>query len=331
MVVIGASAGGVRALLHLLPGLSADFPAPVLVVLHIGAHRSHLAELLDTRGPNRAVVAQNGVVPEPGTIYIAPPDTHLLLENGALRLFRGPKEHHARPAINPLFRSAALELGPRVIGVVLTGMLDDGAAGLHAIKTCGGTTVVQDPADAAEPSMPNSALAATTPDHVLKLDAMANLLNNLVKSVDGADVPAPSWLQVEHAVSLGEGMHALATIGSPSGFTCPDCGGSLFELQDGQPVRFLCHTGHAFGLLSLIAAQSMVTDVALWAALRVVQEKEAILRRLAEVRELDAPGVQQSALVEADSLAAFARQLRKVVISVPPEDGLQALDEATEE
>lgn len=328
MVVIGASAGGVQALLRLLPRLSENFSAAVLIVLHIGAHRSHLAELIDARGPNRAVVAQAGVRPVPGMIYVAPPDTHLLLEDGELKLFRGPKEHHARPAINPLFRSAALELGPRLIGVILTGMLDDGAAGLRAIKACGGTTVVQDPADAAEPDMPRSALAATPPDHVVRLDDMADLLNHLVTTGNtNATTQPPSWLQVEHAVSLGEGMGALATIGAPSGFTCPDCGGSLFELNDGQPVRFLCHTGHAFSLLSLASAQSLVTDVALWAALRVIQEKEAILRRLAEVESPAASSVAMSAVTEADALAAFAAQLRRIVVAVPPADSPEALEE----
>lgn len=305
-------------MLRLLPGLSKDFPAPVLIVLHIGAHRSHLSELINAKGPNRAVVAQTDLVPEAGTIYIAPSDQHLLLEGGVLRLFHGPKEHHSRPAINPLFRSAALDVGNRAIGVILTGMLDDGAAGLRAIKVCGGTTVVQDPDDAAEPSMPRSALAVTAVDHVLRLDAMADLLNNLVNTKNGQPVAAPSWLRAEHAISLGgEGMHALATIGHPSGYTCPDCGGALFELREGQPVRFLCHTGHAFSLLSLAAAHAPITDVALWAALRVVQEKEAILRRLAQVRIDNGTGGHEATLAEADSLASFAQHLRTVVLAAP--------------
>lgn len=328
VIVIGASAGGVRALLQLLPRLTPNIPAAILIVLHIGAHRSHLAELITAKGPNRAVFAQSGQALEAGTIYIAPPDQHLLLESGGLRLFRGPKEHHARPAINPLFRSAALELGVRAVGVILTGMLDDGAAGLHAIKACGGTTIVQDPDEATEPSMPLNALAVTPADYIVRLDDMADLLNNLAISKSSEPTDAPHWLRAEHAISLGsEGMQALAKIGHPSGYTCPDCGGALFELRDGKPVRFLCHTGHAFSLLSLASAQALVTDEALWAALRVVQEKEAILRHLADAssaRTVD----QQAALEEADSLAVFADHLRAVILNAPSADLAEELDKA---
>lgn len=327
LIVIGASAGGVQALLRLLPNLADEFPAPVLIVLHIGAHRSHLAELINARGPNRAVVAEAGVSPQAGTIYVAPSDQHLLIQDGVLRLYRGPKEHHARPAINPLFRSAALEFGARVVGVILTGMLDDGASGLYAIKACGGTTVVQDPDEAAEPSMPRSALAMTHADYVERLDAMADILNRLAKAGNAQQetVPAPDWLRMEHAISLGmERLEALSTIGQPSGFTCPDCGGALFELTEGKPGRFLCHTGHTFGLLSLAAAQAQVSDVALWAAVRALQEKEAILRRVAELPVEGVPDVQDAVSAEADALASFVKQLKGMLVSAPPSEELQA-------
>ena len=156
VIVIGAPAGGVNAVLELAPALPRNFPAPILFVQHIGAHRSELWKLASARGPNTAVNASDGAVPRPGTIHIAPPDQHMLLDGPVIRLSRGPKEHHARPAIDPLFRSAALQYGPRAIGVILTGMLADGSAGLRAIKECGGTAVGQDPADAHAPSMPRS-------------------------------------------------------------------------------------------------------------------------------------------------------------------------------
>jgi two-component system chemotaxis response regulator CheB len=317
--VIGASAGGVEALLGLGPRLSTGFAAPILVVLHIGAHRSLLPDLLNKHGPNRAVFAQTGVEPRPGMIYVAPPDHHLLLEGGLLRLFRGPKENHARPAINPLFRSAALDSGPRVVGVLITGMLDDGTAGLRAIKACGGIAVVQDPHGACEPSMPRSALAAVAVDYVAKLDAMAGLLNSLASPVEPAvPVPAPEWLRTEHAISLGKkNMGDLATIGVPSPFTCPDCGGALFELHEG-PMRFLCHTGHAFSLRSLASTQEQVADEALWSGLRALQEKEFILRRLAEEQVKQAPDLADAARREAAKLAAFIEQMRGVVSSAPP-------------
>ncbi len=261
---------------RIAPGLSSELAAPVLIVLHIGAHPSQMPDLLNARGPNRAVFAQSAVAPVAGMIYVAPPDQHLLLQNGSLHVYRGPKEHHARPAVNPLFRSAALDGGPRVVGVILSGMLDDGAAGLSAIKCCGGTAVVQDPEDAAEPSMPLSALANVQADHVTRIDEMAALLNALAEPLESVDaVAAPQWLRTEHAISMGtSGMQELANIGFPSSFTCPDCGGALFEICEGRPLRFLCHTGHAFSLRSLVSTHGQVTDEALWSGLRALQEKQ---------------------------------------------------------
>ncbi|MEY4641653.1 MAG: hypothetical protein RLZZ227_1647 [Pseudomonadota bacterium] len=246
IIVIGASAGGVEALLRIVPALSKELPAPVLIVLHIGVHRSLLPKLLNAKGSNPAVFAKAGMVPRAGTINVAPPDLHLLLKDGKLQLYRGPKEHHTRPAIDPLFRSAALEYGPRAIGVVLTGMMEDGTGGLMAIKSCGGTAVVQDPDGAVEPEMPRSAIAHVAVDHVAPVEAVAALLNSLAQPLDALEpVQAPEWLRIEHAISLGRAyMHELATIAHPAALTCPDCGGALFEYNEQQPVRFICHTGH---------------------------------------------------------------------------------------
>lgn len=181
IIVMGASAGGVKAIFALAATLPRDFPAPILFVQHIGAHRSELSRLVSARGPNPAVTAADGDVPRPGTIYIAPPDQHMVLDGHVILLSRGPKENHARPAIDPLFRSAALSCGPRAIGVVLTGMLDDGSAGLRAIKDCGGTAVVQDPVDADVPDMPKNALACVEADHVVPLSALGPLLYELAR------------------------------------------------------------------------------------------------------------------------------------------------------
>lgn len=186
VVVIGASSGGIPALLEIVAALPQNFAAPVLVVQHIGANPSILPELMNTRGPNRAVHARDGDRPQPGTIHVAPPDHHMLLERDRIRLTRGAKENHARPAIDPLFRSAALHWGPRVIGVILSGQLDDGAAGLQAIKECGGRVLVQDPSTAVEPSMPRSALASVAVDDCLPSREIAPALVRMI-----ADAPPP--------------------------------------------------------------------------------------------------------------------------------------------
>jgi two-component system, chemotaxis family, protein-glutamate methylesterase/glutaminase len=319
IIVIGASAGGVQALLRMAARLSPDFPAPIVIVLHIGTHRSHLPELLTAKGPNPAVAARSGMIPRAGTIYVAPPDRHLLLEDGVFRLVRGPKEHHARPAIDPLFRSSAIDRGSRVVGVVLTGMLDDGAAGMRAIQACGGVAVVQDPDEAAEPSMPRSVLAGMSVDYVMRLDPMTDLLNELGKPLEQAPAATvPEWLRIEHAISLGKAsLEDLDRIGFPSHFTCPDCGGTLFELKERSPLRFLCHTGHAFSLRSLATAQEQVADEALWTGLRALQEKQAILSRLATLQAADAPGSDEATLQEANAVAEFTSRMRALVSRAP--------------
>lgn len=329
IIAIGASAGGFSVLRQIARGIAEFFPAPIVIVLHIGAHRSHLPALLNNVGPNRATFAETGMVPEAGRIYVAPSDQHLLIEQGVFRLFRGAKEHHTRPAIDPLFRSLALELGPRVVGVILSGMLDDGAAGLYAIKACGGIAVVQDPECAAEPSMPRSAMAAVPIDHVRGVDQMAELLTSLARPLDEVALgSAPEWLQVEHAVSVGRGgVNDLTRIGLPSSLTCPDCGGALFELKQGQPLRFLCHTGHAFSLRSLAHAHGQMADDLLYSGLRAVQEKEAILRRLAEEQTRNLPGSESATLDEAARLAVFAQKMKEIISTAPSSLGFAEVGE----
>ncbi|SFM20641.1 chemotaxis protein CheB [Variovorax sp. OV329] len=285
VVVIGASSGGIPALLELASALPRDFAAPVLVVQHIGANRSILPELLSKHGPNRAVHASDGDRLQRGTIFIAPPDHHMLLEGDRITLNLGAKENHARPAIDPLFRSAALHWGRGVIGVILSGHLDDGAAGLQAIKSCGGRAIVQDPSSALEPSMPRSALASVAVDLCVPLPEIAPALVRMVAGAPSPEVGAPPDL-VLREVEINQGierMENLLRIGTPSGLTCPDCGGALFELEGARPVRFRCHTGHAFSVSSLEQAQDDNTDQALRSGVRALQEKEILLRRLAAV------------------------------------------------
>jgi len=285
VVVIGASAGGIPALLELAGALPPNFGAPVLVVQHIGANPSILPELMNNRGPNRAVHARDGDVPKAGTIYVAPPDQHMLLERNRISLNAGPKENHSRPAIDPLFRSAALHWGRRVIGVILSGQLDDGAAGLQAIKDCGGRAVVQAPSDAVEPSMPRSALASVEADVCLPVRELAAALVGMIgEAVPQEAFAAPELVAREVKINQGiERMENVLHIGKPSGLTCPDCGGALFELDDARPIRFRCHTGHAFSVSSLAQAQNENAEQALRSGVRALQEKEILLRRLAAV------------------------------------------------
>lgn len=322
LVVIGASAGGVRALQVLAAGLPRDFAAPILVVLHIGSHRSILPELLMRKGPLTAVHATDGQAISAGCIHVAPPDHHMLVQDGVLRLTRGPKENHTRPAIDPLFRTAAVSWGSRAIGVLLTGHLDDGTAGLQAIKSCGGTAVVQEPEDAETPSMPLSALRFVDVDHRVPLAAMAELLCALALPTATAPVTPPAEIFHESQLTLGKGdfMETINTIARPSTFVCPECQGSLWQVTDAKPPRFRCHTGHGYTLRALQHAQAVGTDDALWGALRALQEKEMLLKTLAECeRHANGDGNEEADLLEREAaeVAAHALALRGVIENLP--------------
>lgn len=287
LVVIGASSGGVEALSFLCAALPADLPAAVLVVQHIGPHPSMLADLLGRRSPLPVAFAEDGETARPGTVRLAPPDRHLLVEHdGVMRLSRASKENHARPAVDPLFRSAALAFGPRAVGVVLTGHLDDGSAGLQAVQACGGVTVVQDPHDAAEPSMPRSALRHVAVDHCVPLRAMPALLDALARAPAAAPTPAADGAarqRLLHEMAAHEGgpaaMSHLRAIGEPSALACPSCHGGLWRLR-GEPPHWRCHTGHAFGATLLLEQLCDGSDGALRSALRAVHETEALVEQV---------------------------------------------------
>jgi two-component system chemotaxis response regulator CheB len=288
VIVIGASAGGVEALMELTRELPPDLQAAVLVVVHLSAASpSELSSVLARGSKLPVVTARHLAEVRHGTVYVAPPDRHLMADDGVLRLSHGPKENLHRPAIDVLFRSAAISYGPRVVGVVLTGNLDDGTAGLVAIKVAGGLAVVQDPEDAKFSGMPKSALRYLTPDHVVPLARMPQLLAELVKKPAG---PAPiaeptaSGADASREIAAVEGsfeeLQGEARPGSVSGFTCPECNGALWAIQEGELERFRCRTGHALSLETLLAAQSDATERALWTALRSLQERISLRRRL---------------------------------------------------
>jgi two-component system chemotaxis response regulator CheB len=300
IVVIGASAGGLPVLLRLARELPPGFPASVLIVQHIGSHPSELPRLLAHHGRNPAVHPRPGDPLAHGTLYVAPPDHHMLLARDAIVLNREAKENHARPAIDPLFRSAAVWHGGRVIGVILSGRLDDGTTGLQAVKQCGGLAVVQDPDDAEEPDMPASALANVDVDARVPAERLAATLLALIAQPARAFHPPPAALLHEHQLNLGEGdpMEHLDAIGTRSRLVCPECRGVLWELSDTRPRRFRCHTGHAFTLRSLEACHAVGTDQAVWGALRALQEREDILRLLIDDHRVRGESAEATRLEE---------------------------------
>lgn len=287
IIVVGASAGGVEALITLTATLPSDLNAAVFIVLHIPAQSpSVLASILNRAGSLTVVSATDNAKIEYGHIYVAPSDFHLLVEREHMRIVRGPKENRHRPAIDPLFRSAATAYGPRVIGVILTGSLDDGTAGLQAIKRCGGLAIVQDPQEALFPSMPLSALANAQVDYTLPLAQIGPLLGSLAhesSSEEGAiavDEDIKTELRLEQMDPAL--MYTNERTGKPSVYSCPDCGGVLWEIEDNDILRFRCRVGHAFSVESMFAGQSESVESALWIALKNLQENADLTRRLAQ-------------------------------------------------
>lgn len=324
VVVIGASAGGVTALLEISSQLNAMFPAPICIVQHVGNNPSLLPELLRFRGANHARHAEDGERLASGTLHVAPPDHHMLLEGDRLRLTQGPKENHARPAIDPLFRTAALAWGPRVIGVILTGQMDDGAAGLRAVRECGGVTIVQDPDSAAEPEMPRNALAAVPVDHCVPLAQIAPLLQRLVGSrTPPSAPPAPEEVVREVAINRGEqSMDNLDAIGTRVPLTCPDCGGTLWEMNSPKPLRYRCHTGHAYSVVSLRRAQQQASEDALRHSVRALRERELLLRRVAAIAAATGDRAQAEAgLAAADRLHAQVETVTAMAQTTAPDAG----------
>lgn len=284
ILAIGASAGGVEALLSLTRRLPQDFPAAILITLHMSSeHGSVLDDILNRAGRLHACFPKDGDHPRKGHIYIAPPDRHLLLIENQFTLGTGSRENNARPAIDPMMRSVAACCGPRAIGVVLTGTLSDGASGLWAIDQCGGMTVVQDPNDALFPDMPINALNRVPADHVATLAAMPQLLQSLVLQPAGETMPIPQSIGFEIEIARGR-RHAtvddMDKHGKRSMLACPDCHGVMWEIYEGELTRFRCHVGHTYAAEGMSVALDENLRRALGIALRALEERRALARRL---------------------------------------------------
>jgi len=329
IVVIGASAGGMEAVRQLIGLLPDTFQASVFLVWHTSpSTRSVLPSLLERVGPLKAAYAVDREAIVPRRIYMAPPDHHLLLERGFVRVTKGPKENRFRPAIDPLFRSAAYVYGPRTIGVVLTGALDDGTAGLWTIKLRGGTAIVQDPEEALIPSMPLSALKAVNVDYRAKIAQIAGLLARLTReeAPEAPDLPMDEKRKLESEIRIAEEEGTLDKWGLGAGelspFTCPECHGVLARIREGRVVRFRCHTGHAYSADSLLTSVTEAIESLLWDALRAADEAAMLLNHVGQHCE-DAGDLEAAA--DYRSKAAEALQRGRVIRKAAIENEL--LDE----
>lgn len=326
IVVLGASAGGTQALTELVSGFPVELPASVLVAQHqAAASPALLAGLLSRAGKLAASTAVDGEPIERGHIYVAPPDHHLLVGDGHLVVTRGPRENGHRPAVDPLFRSAARRYSRRVVAAVLSGTLDDGTAGLVAVKARGGIAVVQDPDDALHRGMPQNAIRGDHPDYVVPVSEMADLLCTLVEEPlppeapvgDGGrdEAPAPRWIQ------MGQKNDRAAAV------TCPECSGPLFEHTEGGVSSFECLVGHRFSEASLDSEQARHLEAALWNAIRSLYERAELLHRLAQEHRQDSPGLARRYETRARACEEQAEAVLAAVrrLGSEPVDQLQSL------
>jgi two-component system, chemotaxis family, protein-glutamate methylesterase/glutaminase len=295
IIVIGASAGGFNAIQRLVEGFPANLPAAVFVTLHVyGKGPGVMPDLLSRACPLPAANAVEGESIAPGRIYVAPPDQHLILHRGFVELGHGPRENMQRPCINAMFRSAAAAYGERVAGVLLTGLLDDGAAGLWEIQQHGGATVVQDPSEAEFRSMPESAIRGLNVQYILRLQEMALLLTRLTMSEQG---PAPEDL--------------LQPREEPAGQICPECGGVMTIAHMGTLREYRCHTSHRFGLRTLIAEKSRVVERALQVALSQSEELTGLLESAASHPDPQASGELNDEITDRKEEQAILRGLNQ--------------------
>jgi two-component system, chemotaxis family, protein-glutamate methylesterase/glutaminase len=318
VIAIGASLGGVDAARQVLAALPNDLPAAVLITIHVGSNG--LNAMADVFGAGSTIPTSTAVDGEPvqmGRVYIAPADHHLLVLHDVVRLGRGPRENMARPAIDPMLRSVGLSCGGRAIGVVLSGMLNDGAAGLADLKRCGGLTLVQNPSDAQARDMPLSALHAVDVDYRAPAAELGALLLRLVKENAEPAIAPPADIQLEVEIALGRpvGTEATATIATPVPLTCPHCSGVLSQIKRGPPLRFRCQVGHAFTAEALEAEQEGSVDEAMRVALRIIEERAVLLEKMAQAarrsgRSAVAPDFER----RAHEYRAYAEMLRKPLL-----------------
>jgi two-component system, chemotaxis family, protein-glutamate methylesterase/glutaminase len=317
IVVIGSSMGGVAALSTLVAQLPADLPAAVFIVQHTAPDSPGLLSgILSHRGPLPAVTAEDGMKWHPGRIYVAPPNRHMLISHDRLRVGFGPRENRSRPAIDPLFRTAAVNHGPRVTGVVLTGLLNDGASGLWAVEQCGGTAIVQD--DAEFPDMPRSASAAVAGARHVTLERLPDILAALAAEAAPEPVAVPDSLRLEarlteSAMTNLEDWHELP--GSTTNFTCPECSGAIQEVEVDGVTRFRCRVGHAYSASDLLIDKARAVEESLWVALQSLEERAEMLERLA--RDNGGPSLAGRHLQRARETRTHAGMLRELLKQLP--------------
>ena len=327
IIVVGTSDGGLEALDQFVGALPTDLAASIFIVQHMAPHNSGepLLRRLSRHKAFQPDLAVDGQRFKPGRIYIAPPDSHLLVKATKMLVTKGASENRHRPGIDPLFRSAAVAHGPRVIGIVLTGMLDDGTAGLAAIKRCGGVTVVQDPRDAAYSGMPLSALDNSHVDSCVSLADMGRLVTMLVSQRPGRRKAVPPEIRTEAAIAerVLSDVSQVNGLGDQVPYNCPGCGGVLWEMDSEGDKRYRCHTGHSYTGPTLLASQSEKIEEMLWISLRMFEERKNLLMSMS--RSARTAALKRSNRQRAREAQGFIDRIRGLLLepgSDSPDDTL---------
>lgn len=321
IIVIGTSAGGLEASDELVGHLPDDIPAAIFIVQHMAPQNTGVA-LLHRLGKYRSfhcALARNGETFRAGRIYICPADYHLLVKKNLVLVTKGARENRYRPGIDPLFRSAAATHGPHVIGVLLTGVLDDGTAGLMAVKKCGGITIVQDPKEAAYPEMPQSALTNVGVTHCVPLSEISTLLEKYAHEKPGKDKSIPDSIRIEAGIAerVLSDVAQVSGLGEQVPYNCPNCGGVLWEMTGAGSLRYRCHTGHSFTAKALITSQTEKIEETLWVSLRMFEERKNLLNKLANNEKY--PHLKRSYVEQAKGTEIHIERIRAMLLAESPE------------
>ncbi|HEX8545334.1 MAG TPA: chemotaxis protein CheB [Cytophagaceae bacterium] len=320
IIVIGASAGGMESMISLLSYLPENFDASIFFIFHMGAGTSglHLQKTLRKSSKLKCKLAHNNEVIRKAHVYIAPPDHHMLIKDNKILINYGPRENRFRPCADTLFRSAAANFNSRVTGIILSGMLDDGTAGLSIIKQCNGIAIVQDPEEATFAEMPLSALKNVAVDYCLPVKGIAEKLVELLSDPLPLETEVPHVIQQEAAISeriFGE-MNDVNKIGKKAPYICPDCGGGLWEVDNAGLKHYRCHVGHTFSEAGLLRNHQENLENALWVCLRMMEERRTMLFNMAETEKSKARVSTASSFKEkADEMESHIQTIRQVLFS----------------
>jgi two-component system chemotaxis response regulator CheB len=326
VIVIGASAGGLKATIELVKKIPADLPVAIFVVIHVSkaSMPQIIIQQLQKYTTYRCLLPQGEEKIQVGCLYFAPPDFHLLVKADTVKLIKGPHENRWRPSIDVLFRSAAAAFNSRVIGIVLSGMLDDGTSGMSAIKRSGGTCIVQEPAEAEYTDMPQNVLNNVAVDYRVPVADMGYIIDDVVsKPLRHVTIPEDIKLEAEITERMSSDITELKKIGEQSDFTCPDCGGSLFQIKEEKHPRFRCFTGHVYTGELLMEKQGEAVEESLWISIRMLEERRNLLLNLG--RREAAGNIMDNYQDRADELEVHIKRLKDLLVTISktglPDDG----------